>query len=152
MQYTEKQQQAFGTRDRTLLVSAAAGSGKTKELIDQVNAAVKEEKGSVVCISRGDKLTFDISHDARLIDAKEYPIKGYEGLLGFVGGIHAGNYDITHVFVDNFTKMLTEVSEQQIAEFLAWLNDFSEREHIQFTLSLSMDPATTGSEITKYMI
>ena len=24
------------------------GSGKTKELIDQVNAAVKEEKGSVV--------------------------------------------------------------------------------------------------------
>ena len=44
------------------------------------------------------------------------------------------------------------VFEQQIAEFLAWLNDFSEREHIQFTLSLSMDPATTGSEITKYMI
>ena len=48
--------------------------------------------------------------------------------------------------------MLTEVSEPQIAEFLAWLNDFSERENIQFTLSLSMDPAVTGSEITKYMI
>ena len=134
------------------LIIGGTGSGKTKELIDQVNAAVKEEKGSVVCISRGDKLTFDISHDARLIDAKEYPIKGYEGLLGFVGGIHAGNYDITHVFIDNFTKMLSEISEQQIAEFLAWLNDFSEREHIQFTLSLSMDPAATGSEITKYMI
>ena len=56
------------------------------------------------------------------------------------------------MFIDNFTKMLSEISEQQIAEFLAWLNDFSEREHIQFTLSLSMDPAATGSEITKYMI
>ena len=70
----------------------------------------------------------------------------------FLSGLHAGNYDITHVFVDNFTKMLSEVSEPQIAEFLAWLNDFSERENIQFTLSLSMDPAVTGSEITKYMI
>lgn len=134
------------------LIIGGTGSGKTKELIDQVNAAVKEEKGSVVCISRGNKLTFDISHDARLIDAADYPVSDIAGLLGFVGGLHAGNYDITHVFVDNFTKMLTEVSEQQIAEFLAWLNDFSEREHIQFTLSLSMDPATTGSEITKYMI
>ena len=47
-------------------------------------------------------------------------------------------------------KCYLEVSEPQIAEFLAWLNDFSE--HIQFTLSLSMDPAVTGSEITKYMI
>lgn len=134
------------------LIIGGTGSGKTKELIDQVNAAVKEEKGSVVCISRGNKLTFDISHDARLIDAADYPVSDSASLLGFVGGLHAGNYDITHVFVDNFTKMLTEVSEQQIAEFLAWLNDFSEREHIQFTLSLSMDPATTGSEITKYMI
>ena len=134
------------------LIIGGTGSGKTKELIDQVNAAVKEEKGSVVCISRGNKLTFDISHDARLIDAADYPVSDSASLLGFVGGLHAGNYDITHVFVDNFTKMLSEVSEPQIAEFLAWLNDFSEREHIQFTLSLSMDPAVTGSEITKYMI
>lgn len=134
------------------LIIGGTGSGKTKELIDQVNAAVKEEKGSVVCISRGNKLTFDISHDARLIDAADYPVSDIASLLGFVGGLHAGNYDITHVFVDNFTKMLSEVSEPQIAEFLAWLNDFSERENIQFTLSLSMDPAVTGSEITKYMI
>lgn len=134
------------------LIIGGTGSGKTKELIDQVNAAVKEEKGSVVCISRGNKLTFDISHDARLIDAADYPVSDIASLLGFVGGLHAGNYDITHVFVDNFTKMLSEVSEPQIAEFLAWLNDFSERENIQFTLSLSMDPAATGSEITKYMI
>ena len=56
------------------LIIGGTGSGKTKELIDQVNAAVKEEKGSVVCISRGNKLTFDISHDARLIDAADYPV------------------------------------------------------------------------------
>ena len=86
------------------------------------------------------------------MEASHYDIKSYDFLKGFISGLYAGNYDITHVFIDNFTKMLSEISEQQIAEFLAWLNDFSEREHIQFTLSLSMDPAATGSEITKYMI
>ena len=79
------------------LIIGGTGSGKTKELIDQVNAAVKEEKGSVVCISRGNKLTFDISHDARLIDAADYPVGDSASLLGFVGGLHAGNYDITRV-------------------------------------------------------
>ena len=69
------------------LIIGGTGSGKTKELIDQVNTAVKEEKGSVVCISRGNKLTFDISHDARLINSTDYPIKDYASLLGFLCGI-----------------------------------------------------------------
>ena len=36
--------------------------------------------------------------------------------------------------------------------FYHFVQSFSERENIQFTLSLSMDPAVTGGEITKYMI
>ena len=117
-----------------------------------VNEAVTTSKGNVVCVEKGNTLTFDISHQARLIDIDDYAVSGFDAFYGFFCGLFAGNYDITHVFIDNFTKMLSEISEQQIAEFLAWLNDFSEREHIQFTLSLSMDPAATGSEITKYMI
>ncbi len=134
------------------LIMGLKGSGKTKRLVEMVATAVREESGSVVCIEKDKKLTYDIPYQARLIYACDYAyaMGSYDFFKGFLSGLHAGNYDITHVFVDNFTKMLSEVSEQQIAEFLAWLNDFSEREHIQFTLSLSMDPATTGSEITKY--
>ena len=106
------------------LIMGLKGSGKTKRLVEMVATAVREESGSVVCIEKDKKLTYDIPYQARLIYACDYA----------------------------YAKMLSEVSEPQIAEFLAWLNDFSEREHIQFTLSLSMDPATTGSEITKYMI
>ena len=134
------------------VIMGVKGTGKTKQMIELINSAVHSENGNVVCIERGPKLTYDIHYKIRLVEASHYDIKSYDFLKGFISGLYAGNYDITHVFVDNFTKMLTEVSEQQIAEFLAWLNDFSEREHIQFTLSLSMDPATTGSEITKYMI
>ena len=134
------------------LIMGLKGSGKTKRLVEMVKTAIDNETGSVVCIEKDKKLTYDIPYQVRLIHAGDYAIGSVEFMKGFLSGLHAGNYDITHVFVDNFTKMLTEVSEQQIAEFLAWLNDFSERENIQFTLSLSMDPATTGSEITKYMI
>ena len=121
------------------LIVGGTGSGKTKEIVDQVNAAVKEEKGSVVCISRGNKLTFDVSHDARLIDATDYPIKDYESLLGFVCGIHAGNYDITRVFIDSLYKI---AGIKDVAKAEAFLNDlekFSEKHSVNFTVAMSED-------------
>ena len=121
------------------LIIGGTGSGKTKEIVDQVNAAVKEEKGSVVCISRGNKLTFDISHDARLIDATDYPIKDYASLLGFVCGIHAGNYDITRVFIDSLYKIAGIKDVAQAEEFLNNLEKFSEKHSVNFTVAMSED-------------
>ena len=73
------------------LIMAAAGSGKTKDIINQVNEAAANEPGSVVCIAKGDQLNFDISHKARLINVLDYSVSDYSSLLGFVAGIHAGN-------------------------------------------------------------
>ena len=70
------------------------GTGKTKTLIDGVNAAVAENHGSVVCIEKGTKLRYDVSHQARLISADEYKIDDYEKFFGFVNGILAANFDI----------------------------------------------------------
>ncbi|MGI6181711.1 MAG: hypothetical protein ACOYIE_06500 [Agathobaculum sp.] len=134
------------------LIIGGTGSGKTKELIDQVNTAVKEEKGSVVCISRGNKLTFDISHDARLIDATEYPVKDYESLLGFVCGIHAGNYDITRIFIDGLYKIADSSKDAAKAEsFLNALDDFSAKHSVNFTVSLSEDPAAATEGMKRFL-
>ena len=85
------------------------GSGKTKRLVEMVATAVREESGSVVCIEKDKKLTYDIPYQARLIYACDYAyaMGSYDFFKGFLSGLHAGNYDITHVFVDNFTKMLS---------------------------------------------
>ena len=40
------------------------GSGKTKRLVELVNAAVDASKGNVVCIEKGLKLTYDLTHKA----------------------------------------------------------------------------------------
>ena len=81
------------------------GSGKTKTLIDLVNAAANSTKGNVVCIEKGDKLKLDITYKARLIDTDYYAISDAETLYGFIAGILASNSDITDIFVDSALKI-----------------------------------------------
>ena len=59
------------------LIIGAKGSGKTKTLIELVNNALKETKGSVVCIEKGDKLMHEVSHKVRLVNTKEFDINDF---------------------------------------------------------------------------
>ena len=133
------------------LIIGGTGSGKTKELIDQVNAAVKEEKGSVVCISRGNKLTFDISHDARLIDAADYPVSDIASLLGFVGGLHAGNYDITHIYIDPVFKMCGRDFEA-FTQMVNTLDSLRATQDVQIVFTLSCEPEDLPYHLRDMMI
>ena len=128
------------------------GSGKTKRLVDMVRAAVNEETGDVVCIERERKLTFDIPYQARLIDASSYDIGSYEFLKGLICGVHAGNYDITHFFIDNFYKLVNDKNTDSLMAFLTWLEKFSESENISFVLSITMDPEFAPEMVKKYII
>ena len=108
----------------TLLIGKK-GTGKTKKLIALANEAVAASAGNVVVIEKGAKLTYDVTHKARLIDTEQYLIEGYDMLFGFISGICAGNYDVTDILVDStfkicptgvdgvetFTKKLQELSE-----------------------------------------
>ena len=108
------------------------GSGKTKHLIDLVNNAVENESGNVVCIELGQKLRFDLNHNAKLVDITEYDFQGrFETLTAFVSGMYAGNYDITHIFIDSTLKIAGTDDVAAIEDFLGRLDAFSEK-----TLSL----------------
>lgn len=133
------------------LIIGGTGTGKTKTLIEQVNAAVQEEKGSVVCISRGSKLTFDISYGARLINIVEYPVKDYESLLGFLCGLHAGNYDISRVFIDGLYKIAGAKEPSRAEAFLEALDKVSTQHHVDFTISLSEDAATVTEGMKRFL-
>ena len=52
----------------TLLIGKK-GSGKTKRLIEEANAAVEASKGCVVVIEKGTKLTYNLTPNARLVDS-----------------------------------------------------------------------------------
>ena len=80
------------------LIMGANGAGKTKQLIELVHSSVESETGSVVCIEPNRDMTYDISYNVRLVTASEYNVNSFECLRGFICGLYAGNYDISHVF------------------------------------------------------
>ena len=51
------------------LIVGAKGSGKTKTMIDMINNATKTTSGNIVVIEKSMKLTTEINHAARLLDA-----------------------------------------------------------------------------------
>ncbi len=134
------------------IIMGLKGSGKTKELVGLVCKAVSEGSGDVVVIEKERKLTYDIPYQARLIDAGSYSIGSYEFLKGFISGIHAGNYDITHFFIDNFYKLVNDREEASVVEFVGWLAEYAARENIEFVVSMSSDRAKCPEEIRQYLI
>ena len=134
------------------LLMGLKGSGKTKKLVDMVCEAIENGKGDVVVIEKERKLTYDIPYQARLVDAGAYGIDTYELLKGMLCGMHAGNYDITNIFVDNFFKLVGDKSSDALVSFVKWLEKFSETEKVEFVLSISADPADMSEELRAYCI
>ena len=131
------------------VIAGLKGSGKTKKLIDSINTAIKTESGSMVCIEKGSALTFDIDYRVRLIDASEYDIGSYTFLKGFISGLHAGNFDISHIFIDGVYKLAGTDSAQEIADFVKWCENFGETNKMEFTLSISEDPAKLPESVAQ---
>ncbi|MFV0353222.1 MAG: hypothetical protein ACK5JF_13085 [Oscillospiraceae bacterium] len=87
------------------LIIGSRGSGKTKRMVDMINASVKTTQGNIVCIEKSMNLTYDLDHKCRLIDMDQYSIQGYPMLYGFIAGVLAGNYDILEIYIDGILKI-----------------------------------------------
>ena len=96
------------------------------------------------------KLTYDISYKVRLVDSKEYAITNPDMLKGFLSGLHAGNFDITHVFIDNLYKTIGS-DAAAAEEFVAWCAEFAKTNSMEITISISADPATASEAVKQYL-
>ncbi len=133
------------------VIMGVKGTGKTKQMIELINSAVHSEHGNVVCIEKGAKLTFDIHSKIRLVEASDYNITSYDMMKGFVSGLYAGNYDITHIFIDSLTKIVpSDAGAAAVEDFLDWLNTFGEKNGIKFTVTISADASLATDGIKKY--
>ena len=133
------------------LIMGEKGTGKTKKLIELINASAAEENGNVVCIEAKSTMTFDIHYHVRLISADEYQITTYEGLRGFVSGLYAGNYDISQVFIDNLCKTIGREVDKDTENFLNWLDAFGEKNNIKFTVTISADLSLATDGMQKFL-
>ena len=128
------------------IIAGKKGTGKTKRLVERANEAVSKSSGNVVVIEKGNGLTFDISHDARLIDIDSYGICGADALGGFICGVCAGNYDVTDIFVDSTLKIIGQ-DIKVLTAFVEKMNKLSALADTKITLLISADESKLPNEI-----
>lgn len=131
------------------VIMGKKGSGKTKKLIEAVNTAAKESKGNVICIEKGNVLTYDVDYQARLIDISDYEVTNHGEMLAFLSGLLAGNYDITDIFVDSILKVCGPDLDA-LGEMLGKLSQMSDKANVQVTLTVSADPSAAPESVVKY--
>lgn len=132
------------------VIMGLKGSGKTKKMIESINETLATTSGDVVCIEYGKKLTYDINYRARLVDSQEYAISNSDMLKGFLSGLHAGNFDIAHVYIDNLYKTIG--SDRAVGEeFVAWCDRFAAANNMNITITISDDPEAASEGIKQYL-
>jgi len=132
------------------LIVGVQGTGKTKALIDLANTAARESDGNVVCLEKGEKLRFNMIHAVRLINTEVYDITTARALYGLVCGLYAGNYDITHVFIDSALK----ICSKDMAEFSAFvtaIDAVSDKIGFKCIMTASTEKDALPEDIKKYV-
>lgn len=131
------------------LIIGHKGSGKTKLLVDNVNAAMEKTNGSVICVEKETKLTYDVNSRVRLVSADDYAISGFDALYGFLSGLCAGDNDVTNIFVDA-TFRIGGRDFEQLADFLEKVDALSQKNSAEFTFTISTDLEDLPERMFKY--
>ncbi len=132
------------------VIMGLKGSGKTKKLIDAINTTVASAQGDVVCIEYGKQLTYDVNYRVRLVNSKEYGIDNIDKLKGLLSGLHAGNFDITNVYIDNLYKTIG--TDRATGEaFILWCAEFAKANDLNITITVSEDPANASDAIKAFL-
>ncbi len=132
------------------LLIGVKGTGKTKTLIAQANAAQETTKGNVVCIEKGTKLRYDVNYQVRLINTDDYLISDASSLEGLVAGILASNADVTDIFIDSALK----ICNNDVIGFSAFLEKLAKVTaalDVNILISASIPEEEATDTIKKYL-
>ncbi len=120
------------------LIVGRKGKGKTKQLLDKVNAEVKDIAGNVVYLDKSTKHMFELNNKIRLINVTDYMISNSDGFLGFICGIISQDHDLQQMYFDSFLDIAC-LKEGDLDDVVTKLEAVSEKFGVDFVLSVSVD-------------
>ncbi len=133
------------------VIAGRKGSGKTKRIIDMANKASQDSKHDVVFIDDDNRYMFDLQHNVRFINASEYNLTNDQMFAGFLSGAIAQNFDVGLILIDAFKKLIhLELDESE--PLFQRLKDISEKNNVDFVLSISEAPDELPAFIQQYVI
>ncbi len=127
------------------------GSGKTKKLINDVNSALTQEKGNVVCITEGNRLMHDLDRNVRMVNTEQFDIKNFDMFEGLLCGIIAQDFDVTHIFIDSVFKSVPSADMSTIDELVKAIEKLEAKFDVSFTLMVSAEVESATELVKKYI-
>ena len=115
------------------------GSGKTKSMCDMANDTLNVANGSVVFLSKSDRLTYDLKHKIRIVCMADFKdITNTDEYIGFIYGILSSDHDLEYVFIDSLLKH-ADINPADLPEFFARLNNIEQNNGVKFVVSASLE-------------
>ncbi len=134
------------------LIVGDKGKGKTKELLDRANEAIKTANGNIVYIDKSSKHMFELSNKIRLIDASKLPLKNKDQLIGAVCGVISQDHDLEQVYFDSFLKLAKiEGQEEVLDDIIAEFETISESFQVDFIISISLDKEDLSEKLQSFV-
>ena len=130
------------------LIVGKKGKGKTKHLLDKVNSEVKAITGNIVYLDKSTKHMYELNNKIRLIDVSQFMIENSSEFVGFVSGIISQDHDLQQMYFDSFLK-ISCLEGADIAATVEKLEKISEKENIDFVLSVSLDEEELPESVKK---
>lgn len=134
------------------LIAGKKGKGKTKHLLDKVNAEVKTASGNITYLDKSTKHMFELNNKVRLINVSDYLVTNSDEFLGFICGIISQDHDLQQMYFDSFLKIACLEEDGDIAPVVAKLEKIGEAFGIDFILSISLDEAELSDELKSKVI
>ena len=120
------------------LIVGKKGKGKTKHLLDKVNAEIKDVEGNVVYLDKSRKHMFELNNKIRLIDVPDYLVSDSDEFIGFICGIISQDHDLEQMYLDSFL-VNAHLEGQDIEPAIQKLEKISNLLHVDFVINISMD-------------
>ena len=135
------------------IIAGGKGKGKTKILLDKVNADVLTAKGSLVYLDKNTKHMYELNNKVRLISATDYMIDDEDGFLGFICGIISQDHDLEKVYLDGFLKITgIEGTDKDVSYVLKKLENISAKFKVDFVISISLEASALPAEFKDKVI
>ncbi|MDD4688853.1 MAG: hypothetical protein PHE51_03800 [Eubacteriales bacterium] len=131
------------------VIAGPKGFGKTKAFIEDINQAVAQAKGNVVCIEKSNRLMYDLDKSIRLIDTQEFELSKADVFAGFLYGIISQDFDITNIFIESLNKIIPDKNEYEAVVEAA--EKIGEKFNIDFTITVSAVLDDIPAGVKKYI-
>lgn len=133
------------------LIVGKKGKGKTKQLLDKVNSAVKEVSGNIVYLDKSSKNMYELNNKIRLINVSDYMISDCDEFIGFICGIISQDHDLEQMYLDSFL-VNSHLEGKDITPAIEKLQKISDTFKVEFVLSISLDEAEIPENLKKNII